>query len=458
MSKIKTKVVYHEADLDGVTSGALMLLNSSEKDEDVELIPYDYHKDFNQKLTNGHEVYMIDVSLKTPKMFDVAKSAAEFYLVDHHISAYEDLKKYCEENEIVYTEEPFGPALKITVKEFNFVYFYASKISACELTMLLFCKLGEKATDLVHILGQYDTWRKEKPKHLPYDKDWDKVVMPIQYALRSYQDPVTISKVLWNLDNGGTKYNLEKLIDNGSAILHYLKCSNKRKVEEFSFSFEMDGVKFLAMNTSDFNSFAFDHYWDENVFDAMLAFNFTGKDWRISLYTTKTETVDILKIAKFFGGGGHKGACGFRIPHHQMIFRKNKLEFGVLTLLDLNAIPASYKGVDVNDLVKMLKAPTFFNVEEKPVAKILELNNEIPIIFGTGGEVDGLEEFDPEIHTCSPEIDGSPIVKEMELSESKFEIEPEEVLFKEEEFIEEKPKQEVKKKTAPAKKVIRKKK
>ena len=79
MSKIKTKVVYHEADLDGIASAAVMLLEKSKRDEDIELIPYDYHKDFNQKLTNGHEVYMIDVSIKCQKLFEVAKHSAEFY-------------------------------------------------------------------------------------------------------------------------------------------------------------------------------------------------------------------------------------------------------------------------------------------------------------------------------------------------------------------------------------------
>ena len=359
MSKIKTKVVYHEADLDGIASAAVMLLEKSKRDEDIELIPYDYHKDFNQKLTNGHEVYMIDVSIKCQKLFEVAKHSAEFYLVDHHISFYEDLLKYCDENEISYTEVPFGICKKIDIKQFNFVYYYASHISACELACHLFCSnIGASGKELISILGQYDTWRDSKGKMLPTDKDWNEVVLPIQYSLRAYAKPETIAKIIFNLDNGGSKYNINKLIESGKSILGYLKVQNRRNLEEFSFVFEYDGLNILAMNTSNFNSFTFEDFYSENVFDAMLAFNFTGKDWRISLYTTK-DNVDILKIAKMFGGGGHKKACGFRIPHNQLVFRKNKLEFGILTLLDLNMIPESYKGVDVNEILKALKSQSF---------------------------------------------------------------------------------------------------
>ena len=390
MGKIRTKVVYHEADLDGVTSGALMLLHKNLQEEDVELIPYDYHKDFNQKLTNGHEVYMIDVSLKVPKMFEVSKAAAEFYLVDHHISFYEDLNNYCTENNIEIRESQFGIAKKIEVPEYNFVYFYATHISGCELTMNLYCtsSIGESAKELVQILGQYDTWRKkDNGKFLPYDHDWDEVVLPIQYSLRAYMDPDKISRILYNLDNGGSKYNKSKLIEQGTAILNYLKVYNKKCLEDYSFSFEHDNVRILAMNTTNFNSFTFDHFWDENLYDAMMSFCFTGNDWKVSMYTTKTETVDILKIAKFFGGGGHKGACGFRIPHNQMLFRKNKLDFGLLTLLDINMLPEKWKGVDVNDILKQLKDTTIvlddstidepeikLDVVEKPISEILELS------------------------------------------------------------------------------------
>ena len=461
MSKIKTKVIYHEADLDGVTSGALMLLEKNNQDEEIELIPYDYHKDFNQKLTNGHEVYMIDVSLKVPKMFEVSKSAAEFYLIDHHISFYEDLFKYCEENMIHIEESPFGIAKKIEVPSMNFVYFYASHISGCELTMNLYCgkSVGEAGRELVQILGQYDTWRqKDNGKFLPYDQNWDEIVLPIQYSLRAYMDPDKISRIIYNLDNGGSKYNKSRLIEQGNAILNYLKVYNKKCLEDYSFSFEYDNVRILVMNTTNFNSFTFDHFWDENLYDAMMSFCFTGKDWKISMFTTKTDSVDILRIAKFFGGGGHKGACGFRIPHNQLLFRKNKLEFGLLTLMDINMLPQNWKGVDINDIMKQFKlAPSQFinediepkyKVEEKTVSEILQLN-----VFEEK-DLENLHNYEESFEKLMPEGPNNedlvtPIIlgtqeEEPIIVEEKFEFEPEELNFKEDAEI--KPTEEPKEK------------
>ena len=43
-----------------------------------------------------------------------------------------------------------------------------------------------------------------------------------------------------------------------------------------------------------------------------MAFKYDGKikKWVVSLYTTKIN-IDVSKIAKLYGGGGHKGAAGF---------------------------------------------------------------------------------------------------------------------------------------------------
>jgi nanoRNase/pAp phosphatase (c-di-AMP/oligoRNAs hydrolase) len=44
----------------------------------------------------------------------------------------------------------------------------------------------------------------------------------------------------------------------------------------------------------------------------MMPFQFNGKLWTVSLYTTK-EHIDVSQIAKKRGGGGHKQAAGFQV-------------------------------------------------------------------------------------------------------------------------------------------------
>lgn len=392
---MKTKIIYHEADLDGNTSAAILLLQMSSFDEDPDLVPYDYHKDFNQRIVNGNVVYMVDVSLKPCMILEVAKLSAEFYLLDHHVSFYNDLISYCDSVGISYDIVPFGSAQKIEIKSCNFTFYYTSNLSACELTAKLFGgNLKEKSKELIQILGQYDTWRSNSEKKFIDDKDWDNVVLPIQYALRSYMDPQKLSRILYSLDNKGDKYNLDVLIRDGKAILNYIRTTNKNLLESYSFTFEMNGLKLLAMNTHNFSSIVFEDYWNEDLFDAMLAFNFTGKHWKLSLYTTKTESVDILKIAKFFGGGGHKGACGFQIPHNQLVFRSGKLEMGVMTVLDIAMLPETFKGTDIKDIIKQLKEDKIVLENNKVEVPALNLKLDIKEIPSENFKIDFKDPFE----------------------------------------------------------------
>ena len=50
----------------------------------------------------------------------------------------------------------------------------------------------------------------------------------------------------------------------------------------------------------------------ETGHDALCGFYFNGKKWTVSLYHAKHRTdLDLSKIAVKYGGGGHRGACGF---------------------------------------------------------------------------------------------------------------------------------------------------
>lgn len=356
MSKIK--VIYHEADLDGLASGAIMHLHHSmmfsDDDEDsMELIPHDYHKDFNIKKTRGNICYMIDVSIKLPLLFDVARGSSYFYLVDHHKSFYDDFLKYCVENSISLSIFNMGPIKMHISKENNLCYYYSDVLSGCEMTARLFHDVGP-SYEIVQLLGQYDTWRNTSSKMIGGDQDWNDVVLPFQYGMRLYKTPESISRLLYNADNSGSKYVKEDIIKSGKDILSFLDIKYESDLAQFHFTMEMNGIRFLCMNTNNFSSLSFEKYWNEDLFDAMMAFNFTGTDWKFSLYTTKKD-VDILKIASFFNGGGHSAACGFRLPHNQVVFRKGKIELGLLLEIDICNIPETYKGLSLDDIVSELK-------------------------------------------------------------------------------------------------------
>jgi hypothetical protein len=140
-----------------------------------------------------------------------------------------------------------------------------------------------------------------------------------QSGLRS-QD---ISQNLWdillvNRAVNGTQEDVgtiavRALLDRGEAVQYAKAQENEGIIKSYGFDVDFEGLHFLACNHARFNSLLFiagvkpEH-------DALLGFNWSGKEWRISLYHAPGhEQHDLSAIAVKYGGGGHRGACGFRV-------------------------------------------------------------------------------------------------------------------------------------------------
>lgn len=98
-------------------------------------------------------------------------------------------------------------------------------------------------------------------------------------------------------------------ISSGEIILSYQKKQNEIQSKN-SFEAKILGLRAICLNTVNFNSMAFDNVYNEENHDLMITFQFNGKNWKFSLYSTKDE-IDCSEIAKKFNGGGHKKASGF---------------------------------------------------------------------------------------------------------------------------------------------------
>jgi nanoRNase/pAp phosphatase (c-di-AMP/oligoRNAs hydrolase) len=56
----------------------------------------------------------------------------------------------------------------------------------------------------------------------------------------------------------------------------------------------------------------FDSKWNEDKYDIMVTFcRLPSQTWTVSMYTTK-KNINVGKLAKKFGGGGHTKAAGFQ--------------------------------------------------------------------------------------------------------------------------------------------------
>jgi hypothetical protein len=99
----------------------------------------------------------------------------------------------------------------------------------------------------------------------------------------------------------------------GGEVLQYAKTKeNASIIKEMGFTLHWEGLTFLACNAARYNSHLFTAGLTPEH-DACFGFKWTGKDWSVSLYHAPgKEHHDLSLIAVKHGGGGHRGACGFR--------------------------------------------------------------------------------------------------------------------------------------------------
>lgn len=157
----------------------------------------------------------------------------------------------------------------------------------------------------VRLAGEYDIWDHEPSNQMD---------IVFQFGLRR-QPPGAIDWSLLLASDHTAPLYINRLLNDGLPIYDYQRDQDKSIVERLTFMVEFEGLKFLALNTARFNSLTFAAKdVPETGHDALLGFYFVGgKGWSFSLYHARHRTdIDLSKIAAAYGGGGHRGACGFR--------------------------------------------------------------------------------------------------------------------------------------------------
>lgn len=270
----KTLIIYHSADFDGIFSREIFKLFYK---DNADYLGWDYGQPVPD--TEGYDhLFMVDISIE--ELMDDPR----LVWIDHHISA---INKYNKE----------VPGLRI------------DGVAACRLAyQYLFGKRDATKEDYVNrkvvepecvrLAGEYDIWDKRDP---------DAEVF--QLGLKS-------EEVRWDhlLNDFSGTYYTQNILNKGKAVQYYVENRNKEIAERIAFTMEFDGKLFLAMNTQG-NSLVFDSLNQEG-YDGLLLFYYTGDKWKVSMYHTKHKTdIDLSEIAVKYGGGGHRGACGFESDH-----------------------------------------------------------------------------------------------------------------------------------------------
>jgi hypothetical protein len=277
-AKTKMKCFYHRADLDGLCSGELIRRAHPE----CEMIGIDHGDPFPwDSIRPGETVYMVDFSLQPWHLMVKLSEACDLVWIDHHKSAIEENAKH---------------PIKFRGKA-------VSGLGACALVWewlrdnekIFVCDYTPRA---VQLLAEYDVFDHHDPDCLPF-----------QYGMRIRD--TSLGAPIWQdvLFGSSAAHALLDTIRDGQVALYYQKQQDALAAKALCFETELDGLRCIAVNRGMIGSQFFDAVWDPEKHDAKLAFWWTGKHWKVSLYSDK---VDVSGIAKARGGGGHAGASGFQ--------------------------------------------------------------------------------------------------------------------------------------------------
>lgn len=273
--------IYHSIDLDGWMSAAIVKL----KYPDVELLGWNYGQsipDWESRI-DGHRVVMVDISFP-PEIMMSYHQFNDLIWIDHHISAIKDLAEVG--GQVI-------PGIRDTSK------------AACELTWEYFFP-EQEMPELVRLLGRYDCFG-HKGTHE------ERRVMEFQYGARQIITSAESALISLRVASESKRFDdviCSDILRNGVAIYNYL-LADAQNIYKRIFPISIDGYKFACVNQDRFNPASFGIDYHADGYDGFACFWYNGRHYNYSLYNDNGK-VDCSELAKARGGGGHRGASGFR--------------------------------------------------------------------------------------------------------------------------------------------------
>lgn len=317
-------IIYHDADFDGKLSNEVCryFLEREHPNASVHSYGWDYgrpvpvplHTWFDPQLGDQFSnewslydaVYIVDLSvdelMARPELRD------KIVWIDHHKSA---IEKW---------DNRTGPISGNPVP--NFQGIRIDGVAACRLcwayftwdkrqehlpplTKAVFVDREINEPRLIRLAGEYDIWDHRDPD-----------AKVLQFGLRALSE-TDFGRLVDNQFVGEpTGVKLDDVITQGRAIKSYCDKQNDEYSVAYSHTIMFQGLTFCALNIGQRGNSDLLKGGIKPEHDACFAWRYTGNDnmVMVSLYhIAGKEHHDLSKIAVKYGGGGHKGACGFRV-------------------------------------------------------------------------------------------------------------------------------------------------
>lgn len=278
------KCFYHN-DLDGRCAGALVAYFTGEHNK-ADFCEVDYNKVLPGDVEEGI-VYFVDYSFTedTKPYLDklLGNENVTVVWIDHHTSSIELEKKYPYLREVEGIRDDGASGAFLTYRYF---------------------RQYDDVPYFVKLVSDYDCWKFEYSPKTEYFK----------IGIESEKDDA-LDEVWVDLLEG-TNLKFTQLIHKGRIIKEYIDSTNTYYREHFAYETEIEGYKCLAVNWKT-NSWVFGE--EVNNYPIVMVYAFDGTYFTYSIFSID-NSVDCSKIAEKFGGGGHRGAAGFKSK--ELLFRK----------------------------------------------------------------------------------------------------------------------------------------
>ena len=265
-----TAIIYHKSDLDGIGSAAIVL----QARPGAELYPAEYNQEnYEVKDFYGKDVIIVDF---TPNLIRAIKDAAKsFTWIDHHKSAMEDfpdLWKDCKGSRDT---------------EYSAIYL------AWE---YFFPK--EEIPLVVELIQDYDIWKFQYGDLTRTFGEYGGMV------LRAPTNETW--KTLFTTDSTTKSY-----CELGRVLLDAKIVSVETSFEAVAEKQLWDHKVGVVNSNKDISSLG--NYIAEHGYEIGLIWR-VGRDGDVIVSLRSIGDIDVSKIAKSYGGGGHKNASGCAIP------------------------------------------------------------------------------------------------------------------------------------------------
>lgn len=282
-------ICIHHNDMDGRCAAAIVLAAK----QFVKFIEMSFNKELDLSLIQpNEEVFIVDFSLSNEVMDNLLNITKNVVWIDHHATAQEYSYQYL-------------PGLRD---------FKNKSMSGCELAWKYFFD-GVQMPAAVQFIGDLDKWA------------WNFQPECGQFyeGIKLYDNSPTSS--IWPALFDDTTGFSHKILEEGKIAVRYRNNYCRDLLKAFGFETEIEyydghdltSYRAYACNEFMFGSLGFFEKMDD--YPVCIAFIFDGKNYSVSMYSTK---VDVSVIAKAYGGGGHKGSAGFQCKELPFKIKENK--------------------------------------------------------------------------------------------------------------------------------------